>query len=616
MYLKITENLFHRWMILIFCLVFWNTNGHSQNIEDLLNRKKDSTSFIKNMLSGDPFSVTGNYGLSFRSYNTDGEMVRQTPLSSTLYANATAKLYSITIPVSFILNNLDNFSHPFHKEYFQGMLSNQRNRLSRLGISPYYKWIKVHAGHRYMNFSNYTLSNHNFLGAGIELTPGKLRFAAMAGRLAKAEPIDLALDRPNLPIYRRVGWGFKAGYGTNSDFIDFILFRAKDDANSLENQVVSEGILQPEENLVMAIKGQKVIVKNLQIDFELARSGRTRNMNDDRVERSGGLSLDYSNPIFRRRTSTSYGNAATANLTYRLGKIQLGAGYQRVDPQFRTFGAYFFNDDIENYTAQLSGFGIKNFSFTGTAGLQRNNLDGSRQASYRRFISALNANYQVKTWIFGVNYSNFNSTINYVLSQDQDSLKVVIVTSDVSGNISKSLTGNNGAMHNFNLRGGLQKVNQNLETPAGNPATNMYYANLGYNLRLKSDWSGNLNLDYNQNSLSGIRQDRYGIGGRLGRSFFTKKLDLAVGTQAYRGSSPNDIRSSMQTNYSFKANWKISKLQALQFQLKVIQNTRISGSSTDKFSELIASIGFNGRFEYKPFVKKNTNPKIDQKDEK
>jgi hypothetical protein len=114
MYLKITENLLHRWMILIFCLVFWITNGHSQNIEDLLNRKKDSTSFIKNMLSGDPFSVTGNYGLSLRSYNTDGEMVRQTPLSSTLYANATAKLYSITIPVSFILNNLDNFSHPFH----------------------------------------------------------------------------------------------------------------------------------------------------------------------------------------------------------------------------------------------------------------------------------------------------------------------------------------------------------------------------------------------------------------------------------------------------------------------------------------------------------------------
>lgn len=64
----------------------------------------------------------------------------------------------------------------------------------------------------------------------------------------------------------------------------------------------------------------------------------------------------------------------------------------------------------------------------------------------------------------------------------------------------------------------------------------MYYANLGYNLRLKSDWNGNLNLDYNQNSLSGIRQDRYGIGGRLGKSFFTKKLDLAMSTQTYRGS--------------------------------------------------------------------------------
>ena len=255
MFGSISNNFLILKRIFVICLCLYGNFVHGQNIEDLLNRKKDSTSFIKNMFSGEPFSVTGNYGLSLRSYNTDGEMVRQTPLSSTLYANATAKLYSITIPVSFILNNLDNFSHPFHKEYFQGMLSNQRNRLSRIGISPYYKWIKVHAGHRYMNFSNYTLSNHNFLGAGIELTPGKLRFSAMAGRLAKAEPIDLALDRPNLPVYRRVGWGFKAGYGTNSDFIDFIFFRAKDDANSLQDQVITEGILQPEENLVMEIKG-------------------------------------------------------------------------------------------------------------------------------------------------------------------------------------------------------------------------------------------------------------------------------------------------------------------------------------------------------------------------
>lgn len=616
MFGSISGTLSHFKRLLIFYLCVSSTMGYSQNIEELLAMKSDSIPFLKRMLSGSPFSISGNYGFSLRSYSTDGDMVRQTPLSSTLYANATAQLYSITIPVSFILNNLDNFNHPFHKEYFQGILSNQRNRLSRIGISPYYKFIKVHAGHRYMNFSNYTLSNHNFLGGGVELTPGKFRFAAMAGRLAKAEPIDLALDRPNLPVYRRIGWGFKAGYGTNSDYIDFILFNAKDDRNSLDQQILPDAIFQPEENLVMSLKGQKALSKNLQVDFEVARSGHSRNLSDERISHAGGLSLDYDNPLFRRRTSTSYGNAASANLAYRLGKIQLGAGYQRIDPQFKTFGAYFFNDDLENYTFQLSGYGIKNFSFSGSAGLQRNNLDGSREASYRRFISALNANYQLKTWIFGLNYSNFNSTINYVLSEDLDSLKVIIVTSDVSMNISKSLTATNGTMHNFNLRGGIQKVNQNLETPTGNPATNMYYANLGYNLRLKSDLQCNVNLDYNQNSLSGIRQDRYGIGGRIGKSLFKNKLDLAIGSQIYKGSSPQDIRSSMQTNHSFKANWKISKLHALQLQLNSIQNKRITVNTTDRFSEFIASVGFNGRFEYKPFVKKIANQQTDGPDEK
>lgn len=616
MFVKVFENSLRKWKILIFCLVAWNTSGYGQDIESLLNRKKDSTSFIRNMLSGSPFSLTGTYGLSLRSYSTDGETERQTPLSSTVYANVTAQVYSITIPFSFILNNLDDFSHPFHKEYFRGMLSNQRNRLSRLGISPYYKWIKVHAGHRYMNFSNYTLSNHNFFGAGVELTPGKFRFAAMGGRLAKAEPVDLALDRPNLPVYRRTGWGFKAGYGSNTDFIDLILFNAKDDAGSLEIPLTEESNIQPEENLVLAIKGKKSITRHLHLDFEVARSGHSRNNKDARVERAGGLSLDYNNPLFRRRTSTSYGNAATANLSYQLGKIQVGAGYQRIDPQFRTFGAYFFNEDLENYTIQLSGYGIRNFSFTGSAGLQRNNLDKSRQASYRRFISALNASYQVKTWIFGLNYSNFNSTINYVLSKEYDSLKVVIVTSDISVNAGKSLTGSSGSTHNFNLRGGLQKVNQNLETPTGNPATNMYYTNFVYNLRLKSAWQCSINLDYNQNSLSGIRQDRYGIGGRIGKSWFKNKLDLSLGSQAYRGSSPGDARSSSQANHSFKAHWRISKLHALQLQLNSIHNKRITDHTAVRFSEFIASIGYNGRFEYKPLIRKNTNRQNDPVHEK
>jgi hypothetical protein len=54
------------------------------------------------------------------------------------------------------------------------------------------------------------MSNLIFLGAGTELTPGKLRIGAMVGQLAKAEPIDLSLVEPRLPKFQRKGWGREA----------------------------------------------------------------------------------------------------------------------------------------------------------------------------------------------------------------------------------------------------------------------------------------------------------------------------------------------------------------------------------------------------------------------
>ena len=591
------------YVIVIFALFFsFLTNTNGQDVEKILN-SRDTSSYLKNILSGDPFSLSGNYGFTLRSYNTDGASHRQTPLTSTLFANATAHIYNINIPFNFILNNLDQFSQPFHKDYFKGMLTNQRNRLTRLGFSPYYKWIKVHIGHRSMNFSDFSLSSHNFLGGGVELTPGKFRFSAMVGRLAKVEPVDLFLDRPNLPVYKRIGWGIKAGYGTSNDFIDLILFSAKDDIHSLDIQTTASTGVQPAENMVIALKGQKEVVKNLKIDFELARSGHTRDLTAPQSPISSGISADFDNILFHRHASTIYANAASANLAYQLKKIRLGVGYQRINPGYKTFGAYFFNDDLENTTLQFSGYGIGNFSFAGSAGLQRNNLDKSRPANYKRFIMSLNAGYNLKSWVFGMNYSNFLSNINYVQSDEINLLKVVIVTSDASVSISKNFKGRKNATHNIQLRGSRQEVNQNIESPIGNPATVMYVANLNYGLRFPSNWNINLNADINQNSLSGIRQVRYGIGARMGKTFFDKKLDLSLGNQTYIGTSKNDVRSSLQSIQSFRSSWRINKLHNLQLQISAIQNKNGNVAHTDKYSELVVSLGFQGRFEYKPFQK-------------
>lgn len=594
-----TTNRWNKSALLILLLFCGAGAIKAQDVEEIIENIRDSTYFVEKIIDEVPFSISGDYGVLFRSYTTDGETNRQTPLNSMAYANITAQVEEIVIPINMILNNLDDFNHPFHRGYVDGIFTNVRNRLTRVGMSPYYKWIKLHAGHRYMTMSDYTLADHSFLGGGMELTPGNWRISAMAGRLAKAEPVDLAIDEYAFPVYRRTGWAVKLGYGTETDFIDVIMFQAKDDPKSLTDDDLSDFSLQPAENMVLGIRGQKTIIENLDLDFEFARSGFTRNMEDEYVK-DAHFFADYNQFLFRRKISTYYGNAINANLNYDLEKTQIGLSYQRIEPRFQTFGAYFFDVDIENYTLNLAGYGWGDFSFAGTAGLQRNNLDKSSLTTHKRLIGSVNLSYQLDTWSFGVDYSNYKSDIRYLMSSGFDSLKVVIVTSDASLNISKNIVSEGGWSQNINLLTGLQTVNQNIETPTGDPDTKMYYANLGYNIRTPRKWNYRLNLDYNQNSINELAQNRYGIGGQIGKAWFDDKLALSIGAQVYKSSANKGEISAMQSNQTMRIQWAMSDLHNLELQFSTIQNQRTDGLVKDKFSEMVISLGFNGQFGYTP----------------
>ena len=120
------------------------------------------------------------------------------------------------------------------RQAFSNDIQAQRDRFVRFGISPNYKWIKLHFGHRAMNFSKFTLANLNFYGVGAELTPGKWNLSFMRGRTARAEPIDLSLVEPSFPRYQRNGWGAKLGYGTNNSSIEGIIYRGSDDLESID----------------------------------------------------------------------------------------------------------------------------------------------------------------------------------------------------------------------------------------------------------------------------------------------------------------------------------------------------------------------------------------------
>ena len=257
-------------LIFLFFGINLTTNAQIQDFEDVesLTQKGFFKSYFKNMFNdftelGDPFSLSGGIGLNTRSYSSFGEEGRQDPFFWTLNTNLNIRIYRLNLPFSLLVSakNTES-SFPNYRELVNAFRDNVRGRIDqkresfvRFGASPNYKWIKLHLGHRSMDFSKFTLSNLNFYGVGTELTPGKWRASAMYGRLAKAEPIDLSLVTPNFPVYQRIGWGAKVGYGTDNHSVDVMVFNGYDDPNSIFIPADNPDQISPEANIVFGLNG-------------------------------------------------------------------------------------------------------------------------------------------------------------------------------------------------------------------------------------------------------------------------------------------------------------------------------------------------------------------------
>jgi hypothetical protein len=87
-------------------------------------------------------------------------------------------------------------------------------------------------GYRNIQFSPVTFDGQSFRGAGLELNPGKLRFAGFYGKLNRKVNEDTTSGQFMVPRFSRIGYGAKIGVGTSANYFDLIYFHAKDDSSS------------------------------------------------------------------------------------------------------------------------------------------------------------------------------------------------------------------------------------------------------------------------------------------------------------------------------------------------------------------------------------------------
>ena len=118
--------------------------------------------------------------------------------------------------------------------------------------------------------------------------------------------------------------------------------------------------------------------------------------------------------LFQPRSTSSYYQAFKAALDYQRNGWTLGFAWERIDPEYRTLGAYYFNNDLENMTLNASGDLFKRkLTFSSSGGMQHDNLDKTKVSTMRRLVGSLNATWTPNQRInVAASYSSFQTYTN------------------------------------------------------------------------------------------------------------------------------------------------------------------------------------------------------------
>ncbi|MBL7828044.1 MAG: hypothetical protein JNJ57_15545 [Saprospiraceae bacterium] len=327
------------------------------------------------------FTLHGTAALSFGVFSQENYSGNQPGFFWSLNGNPVLGVFGHPAPVSLMISSQQrSVSTPF----------------SQFGVSPTIKWAKFHAGVRSLHFSPFSVAGHTFLGGAVEINPGAFRFAVLGGRFQKAREADTTSVFRLRPQYRRMGYGFKIGVGKTRSYFDLIFFKAKDDSTSLGAVPTIYRNLTPDENAVLGIATRLALGKKVYVQVDGGASLYTRDIrsalrsetNDDPDFNRFASALSGIIPI---RNTTSLTFAGEAALRYQSRQFQLALAYRRVEPEYASMGAWFFQTDIQQFTL-TPGFKFKKgrVRIQLNAGVQNDNLLKLKPATSQRFISGVN----------------------------------------------------------------------------------------------------------------------------------------------------------------------------------------------------------------------------------
>lgn len=550
-----------RFALSVFMLTVWSHTVHAQNVEEVLEFRKKK-----------PFKISGSISANATQFNSTPKQSRQS-FTYQLSGSVNLSLYELlNIPISFNLNNYGaKFSYP--------------SLPNRLSFHPSYKWVRAHIGDVSMSFSPYTLNGHQFTGAGIELTPGRWQISAMGGRLLRRVDAD-SLNPSIRPNYERWGYGAKVRYEANKFALGGTVFTAKDKMSNISFDTDALGIY-PKGNIAIGLEGSLSIIKDLKLSLEYGLSIMQRDL---------------------RVKEKSYYHAFKADLAYSFLGNTIGIGYERISPDYETLGAYYFNNDYENFTINYSrNFFENKMSIALSGGVQRDDLSGQKQEKNKRFVGSANINFTPsEKFSASVSLSsyqahrNIKSSFDYINErtpyENLDTLRFTQLNNSIDMNLNWRLLNNETQTHILSANASYQEAadKQGRYIMPGNLTR---FMNLGANYGIdftSLDFSVTAGINASNNYAS--RKNVLTIGPTLTCSKHLFKKALTTGlTLSFNQTQGAGRKLATIYNARWHVNYRFLKRHGLNASV-AYQHRSLSEASLSKSSSITSQVSYSYSF--------------------
>ena len=290
-------------------------------------------------------------------------------MSNSIYANLNISVYGISMPFALYFTN-------------DGLDWNYPNLTFHL--TPAYKNWRGHFGQSSMAFSSYIM-NTSFNGIGLEYNSSKIRAGAFYGVLRTAINDDPTDPFARQPQYKRVGWGFKAGYGSGRNYIDLYVLRAYDRPKSLDEQW--RRYIAPQENVAIGVKGALAPTKWLSFTGNVAASLFSSNTDAPKLDTLATPAASrFSNAIMDIRYSSMARFAGDVNVNLSFPGISGSVTYRIVQPDYTSLGTYYMANNYHSLGLSLSTMLFRKISLAGNFSGQADNLTNRQMYTTRGFV--------------------------------------------------------------------------------------------------------------------------------------------------------------------------------------------------------------------------------------